>query len=362
MLESVFTFLFKYRPIIFEEGRLAFDVPMPAAVLLLVAALVAAVAALTYVRVGGKARPRDRAVLAALRLAALAVLLFCLFRPKLILSTIVPQQNYVGILIDDSRSMRIADGDAPRSAVVQQAFAPDGELVRALADRFQLRWFGFAGTTERIQDPTTLTYSGTRTLLAPALDRAREELAPVPLSGLIVVTDGADNANAALSESLLSLEAAGVPVYTVGVGRERFERDVELSRVATPRSALRGSSLVVDLVVAHSGFAGQTVTVLVEDGGRIVGSQDVVLPDGGEPVPVRVHFTAETAGPRPFRFRIAAQDGELVLENNEQRALIDVRDGREKILYFEGEPRHEVAFLRRAIAGDENLQLVTLQR
>ncbi|MGH7504818.1 MAG: glutamine amidotransferase, partial [Longimicrobiales bacterium] len=117
-----------------------------------------------------------------------------------------------------------------------------------------------------------------------------------------------------------------------------------------------------DLVVAHSGFAGQTVTVLVEDGGRIVGSQDVVLPDGGEPVPVRVHFTAETAGPRPFRFRIAAQDGELVLENNEQRALIDVRDGREKILYFEGEPRHEVAFLRRAIAGDENLQLVTLQR
>ena len=35
---------------------------------------------------------------------------------------------------------------------------------------------------------------------------------------------------------------------------------------------------------------------------------------------------------------------------------------REKILYFEGEPRFEVKFLRRAVADDENLQLVVLQR
>jgi uncharacterized membrane protein len=361
--ESIFTFLFKYRPIIFEEGRLVFEVPLPALALALGAGLVAAVAAITYVRVGGKASPRDRAVLAGLRLAALAVLLFCLFRPTLILSTVVPQQNYVGVLIDDSRSMRIADrGDITRSVTVQQAFATDGAVVRGLADRFQLRWFGFSNTTSRIQDPAELAYSGTSTRIAPALNRAREELAPVPLSGLIVVSDGADNAADAVSESLLSLQAAGVPVYTVGIGREQFDRDIELSRVATPRQALRGASLVVDLVVAHAGYGGRTVNVLVEDGGRIVGSEEVQLPDGAEPVPVRVHFTAETAGPRQFRFRIPAQDGELVLENNEQAALIDVVDDREKILYFEGEPRHEVAFMRRSIAEDKNLQLVVLQR
>ena len=35
---------------------------------------------------------------------------------------------------------------------------------------------------------------------------------------------------------------------------------------------------------------------------------------------------------------------------------------REKILYFEGEPRFEMKFIRRAVADDKNLQIVTLQR
>jgi uncharacterized membrane protein len=39
-----------------------------------------------------------------------------------------------------------------------------------------------------------------------------------------------------------------------------------------------------------------------------------------------------------------------------------VRDRREKILYIEGEPRFELAFLRRAVRDDANLQLVTLLR
>jgi uncharacterized membrane protein len=51
-----------------------------------------------------------------------------------------------------------------------------------------------------------------------------------------------------------------------------------------------------------------------------------------------------------------------VLENNEQEALIHVQPERQKVLYFEGEPRFEVAFLRRAVARDSSLQLVTLQR
>src|SRR5690606_11897968 len=100
VFESLFTFLFKYRPIMFDEGRVAFDVPTSVVVLLVGGGLLAAAAAFTYTRVGGKATRRDRAVLAGLRVAALALILFCLFRPKLVVSTVVPQQNYVGILVD----------------------------------------------------------------------------------------------------------------------------------------------------------------------------------------------------------------------------------------------------------------------
>ncbi|HWV56354.1 MAG TPA: hypothetical protein VNZ57_02685, partial [Longimicrobiales bacterium] len=235
-------------------------------------------------------------------------------------------------------------------------------LHEALSERFALRYFRFDAGAERIEEVTPLTFGGTRTYLGGALRRVHDELSSVPLAGLVVVSDGADNEGVALSESLLALQASGVPVFTIGVGRERFERDVELVRIETPRTVLRGSSVVVDLLVSHQGYAGRTIPIYVEDEARIVTMQEVTLPNTTEPVPVRVTFTAETPGVRRFRFRIPTQDGEQVLENNQREALISVENRREKILYFEGEPRWEVKFIRRAIHDDENLQVVVLQR
>jgi uncharacterized membrane protein len=360
---SIFEFLFKYRPVVFREGDFTLQAPLAPGMLLPIVAVIAAVAVWTYTRVGGKATTRDRLVLSTLRALALAVVAFALLRPTLLVSNVVPHQNYVGILIDDSRSMQIIDeADQPRSGRVATMLAPGSELLSKLEEKFQLRYFRFASTVERVNDAAVLQYDGASTRIAPALDRAREELAPVPLSGLIVVSDGADNSPGGLTESLLALKAAKIPVYTVGVGKEKYEHDVELGRVSTPRTVLEGGSLAVDLVVSANGYSGETVNVVVEDEGRIVSSQEVKLPSDGEPIPVRVKFTAEEGGPRRFTFRVPAQQGELVLENNEQSALIDVRDDKMKILYFEGEPRWEVAFTARALEEDKNLQLVTLQR
>src|SRR5690606_15375883 len=123
----------------------------------------------------------------------------------------------LGILIDDSRSMQIADLDgAPRSAFIARNFGDDtAALHAALADRFQLRYFRFAGDADRQTDPARRTYYGGRTGRGEARDRARRELAALPLAGLVVQTDGADNSREAVSEPLLALKAVGVPVYTV---------------------------------------------------------------------------------------------------------------------------------------------------
>lgn len=360
---SIFEFLFKYRPLLFREGRLAFAAPVAPMVVLLVAGLALAVAVWTYRNAGGRAAPRDRLLLALLRAGTFAVLAFALLRPVLIVSNVVPQQNYVGVLVDDSRSMRISDGGAEsRAAFTTRQFGAAGPLTAGLEEKFRTRYFRFSSSAERIAAVDSLPFDGTRTRVAPALERARQELSSVPLAGLVLLTDGADNDAEGMTETLLSLKAAQVPVYVVGVGRERFAHDIELSRVSTPGTVLQGASLMVDLVVSQSGYRGRTVQVVVEDEGRIVGTQDVEFSADGEPAPVRVRFTAENPGPRRFKFRVPPEPDEQVLENNEREVLIMVEDGREKVLYFEGEPRHELAFTRRAVADDEQLQLVVLQR
>lgn len=359
MFESLFELLFKYRPLLYERGELAFTAPPAWALALGIVAAAAAVA--TYFLARGRARPRDRALLAGLRVALLALVLVLLSRPVLLIPTVVPQQNYLAVLVDDSRSMRLDDG-AVRAGFIQGALLdPTSALRRSLEGRFRLRFYRFSESAERLAGDAAPGYAGTRTLLGRALDRVRDELASVPLSGIVLATDGADQDPAGLERSITGLRAAGVPVFAVGVGSESPGRDVELTSVAAPATVLAGSRTAADVVLEHRGFRGRPVTVQVEQDGRLVGAREVTLGDDGATT-VRVEFDAPEPGARPFRFRVPAQEGERIERNNEREAVVRVRGGTEKILYFEGEPRHEVAFLRRAVAGDPAIQLVVLQR
>jgi uncharacterized membrane protein len=364
VFDTLFQLLFEYRPVVFSQGELRFAA-WGGSYLAASLAVAAALASVAMYRLGpSKLRTRDRVVLAGLRVALVALLAVCLFRPVLVVKAAVAQQNFLGVLLDDSRSMQIKDHDGgPRAAFVRQEFgAPDRGVLKALSDKFMVRTFRFSSAASRIDAEDDLTFSGGQTRLAAALDGARQELAGLPLAGLVVVSDGADTAERAIGESLLALKSQGVPVFTVGVGQESLPRDIQIGRISTPRVALKGTTLMVDVIVSQAGFAGKTVTLDVEDEGRIVGSQPVKLPDDGSAATARVRFTVADAGPRVFRFRVAPQDGELVTENNAREAMIEVRDRREKILYFEGEPRHEVGFIRRAVEDDPNLLLVVLQR
>ena len=364
MFETLFELLFKYRPLVFRQGDFVLASPWSLLLISVVIVVGTAVTLSTYARARGKSTPVDRNILSALRLMALATVVFCLFRPVLVLSSIVPQQNFLGILIDNSRSMEIADRDnEPRHTFVDRNFESETSRLRAaLADRFALRFFKFSSATERLTDLNELDYEGTRTDLGSALNRARDELSGVPLSGLVVVSDGADNSESVLTESLRGLSTDGIPVYTVGLGHEAFERDIQLSRVEMPRSVLQGTSLVIDVVIGQVGYSGTSIVIQAEDEGRLVSTEDVQLPANGEPATVRMRLTATETGPRIFRFSVPVQAGEMVTQNNVREVLIVVEDRREKILYFEGEPRFEVKFVRRAVADDENLQVVVLQR
>jgi uncharacterized membrane protein len=363
-LDRLVETLFKYRPSLFRQGDLALAASWPWA-----AAVLAAVAAiailLIWKRPAGVSAGRQWLLL-GLRFAALGLLAFCLLEPSLVLSSVVPQQSFVGVLVDDSQSMRVRDGGgegSSRADVASGALSPaEGSLRSLLEPRFQVRVFAFARDARRIEGPEELTFGGGESRIDRALAEAGDELSAVPLSGLVLLTDGAQTSDEGLGDVLLELQSRSIPVYPIGVGRDRLPRDLEVTRVVAPRSVLRGSSLQVDVTIAQSGFAGTTQRLEIEDEGRIVASQEIRFPASGDAVVASAVFTATAEGPRRFRFRLAPQPGEVLTENNERWALIQVEDRRDKILYFEGEPRWELKFLKRAIQEDENLQLVTLAR
>ena len=176
-----------------------------------------------------------------------------------------------------------------------------------------------------------------------------------------MVTDGADTTDARLTDALLALKAGTSRSSPSASARSRSHKDIQIGRVDVPRSALKGTSL-------HRRRASTQTRLRRRDRharrrGRRAhrGPAGRALPADGEPAAVRVRFTASNPV-RGFRLQDRARarrDGDA-----EQRArgADRRRDRAERILYFEGEPRFELKFIRRAVQDDKNLRLVALQR
>jgi len=367
-VDAVFEFLLKYRPAAFTRSTLAFDPLLPVWVVLAVATVAVLLVMLSLARPGRPLATPVRMVLGTLRFGTVALLAFCLCRPVLVVAESIGQRNVVAVLVDDSRSMRIADIDGhPRSATVRAlAGGPDSALLRALSATYQVRVYR-TSAPGRIAGAAPLAFDGGRTRLLHAITRVEDALAGTPLSGVVVLSDGGENgssgeASAPIADQIAALRARAVPVYAVGIGSNRFARDIEISELGGPRTALRNATVLLDVVITHRGFGGATLPVVVEDSGRIVARATVQLSRDAESTPVRLRVPTPDIGPRLLAVRVPVQPGELISENNARRAVLTVRDRREKVLYVEGEPRPELKFARRAVDGDRQLQLVTLLR
>ncbi len=361
-MDAFLSLLFKYPTRVWERGELVWSPVAPAWLIVTVLLLALGLAVWSYQRVQGLSGVH-RAVLTALRAATLLLVVGALLRPTLVVASAVPQRNVLAILLDDSRSMALKDGgEQTRAELVARSFADSAALVQALGERFALRFYRFAADVRPAASAAGYQTAGTRTDLASALDGARQELAGLPLSGIIVVSDGADNGGRELDPALIALRARKVPVYTVGAGLERFPRDVAIERVLLPARPLVGANLLVDVTLRLRGVANESIVLTAESDGRVVATETVKLPAREETMRARLRLEELEAGTHRITVRATPLDRETVAENNEAHGLVQVRAGPDRILYVEGEPRPELGFLRRAIAVDSALNLVALLR
>jgi len=355
-MDRVFEWLFKYPPVVFERGEFSFAAfsSTSARVALMVAAVGGA-----YViarRVRQPLPRRAKIAVLGLRLGAFAVLIFCLLQPVVIVPSIIPHTATVAILVDDSLSMRIPDvAGRSRAEAADALLAPEGAFWRALAAKFAVRVFTLSGEGQRAQAIAP------RTDLASGLDRVLATLSGEPLAAVLLVSDGAHNAKRDLATVLPKFAMRRVPVYTIGVGQERIERDVELVRANVPRRVLVGSSVKADLLLRCGRAVERRVMVRVIEGERTLQAKPVECAGEGA-VAVALEFTPSEAGWRRYAFVADPQPQEVIVENNRLEALVDVRDDVARVLYIEGEPRWEYGKLRAAVADDEHLHLVSVVR
>jgi uncharacterized membrane protein len=364
-MTAIFEFLFKYKPLLFERGTIVFHPLWPSFVTWCLIAAAIAGAYLLYRRLRGVLSPSWCLGLSGLRAAAFLLVLLLFLQPALRLHSVIPQKNFVAVAYDLSKSMEVKDGsrgESRLSAEQNVLRSENNPLLTELAAKFKLRFFSFSGAAERANGYEDNSRHGNYTDLERTINQVANELAAVPIAGIILITDGADNHSANLEAAAVQFRLRNIPIYTIGIGSGDISRDVEILRVSAPKKLLKDTIVEAEVVIRSAGFSGKRARLLPYDEGRQIQSQEIILGRDGEVKTYKVNFSCQSAGPRVFKFRVEPFPGEIISENNDQTVLVRVEDEQPRILYVEGEPRWEYGFLRRAILLDKNLRLVTLLR
>jgi len=356
----MFEFLFKYPGAVFHKGQFVMLAPWPLWIL-----------ALGVIAAGGLLLwhvQRNRGLLSGMRplviwmleTAMVALLLFLLWHPAISIATLRPQQNVVAVVVDDSRSMAIREGPQSRSA--QAAAVLDRKLLAALGQKFQVRLYRFGKEAERIQKTSQLTAAAPASRIGDSLEQVLAESATLPLGAVVLLSDGADNSGGIDLDTISQIRRRRIPVNTIGFGREKAEKDIEIMDAVLPGHALPDSRLSALVTFRQFGYAGQKAMLSIRDAGKVLASREVKLKGEGAPQSEALLFNAGLAGPKTLEVLIEPLPGEENRDNNSIHRLVDVETRRPRILYMEGEPRWEFKFIRRAAEDDRSLQLASLLR
>lgn len=332
-----------------------------------------------------------RLLLVTLRMAAFVTLLVVYLQPQWRNEVDQVQNSRVMLLMDTSLSMGLHDQDAsavpaePSRAQQLTAALRDGDWLNRLRSRHDVAVVRFDQDSQRIvtfnkvagdnEEPSkaeikafdweaALEPHGSETRLGQALRQWIDAERSSPMSGMVVFSDGQQNAGVDATSAIGLARETRMPIYTVGLGSLNQPTNVRISDFVAPSRAYPGDHYTATGYLQAQGMAGKTVQVELTSRpadsppnaeGKLEGSQQVTLGGDGEVIPVKFDLTPAETGRRTLRFAVRPPSADRNPVDNQQEADVEIVDRKTRVLLFAGGPSREYQFLRNQLRRDKDM-------
>lgn len=315
----------------------------------------------------------------ACKLGAWGLLVFCLTEPVWSRKQPKTGENEVVIVADNSASLQVSEtpggvtrGDSMREALGKDPKSPPSwqdELGRMFRVKTQI-------VDERLQnvpDFTKLDFSGTKSEQERALKTLRGGGAGTRTAAVVLITDG----NPTDKSDPTDPKTSNVPVFPVLVGKDEPTPDLRIVEHSVTQTSFEDTPVTITARIAGTGFVGKEVAaVVLDEAGKVVVTEKLKLAKDGEAQTLRLKMPAVKPGISFYRLMTLdasllkqidkdawkTASKEATLANNERHIAVDRGAGPYRVLYVSGRPNWEYKFMRRALAGDTEIQIPSLIR
>ena len=262
----------------------------------------------------------------------------------------------VAVLVDNSQSMTLTDNDVSRSAILRQQLEAVGDLSLPSGGNVQYYLFGSSlhPATDDLSDSLTLDEQETN--LSAALSQLSADKEEKNIRSVILLTDGSSNSG---ENPLYAAGDLGIPLFAIGIGDSSHPRDVGITKVAANEIVYENTRAPVEATIRSSGFPGESVTVALEQEGRVVDQQQVRLQEGLRDHKVRLSYTPQGEGVARLSVRVGRLEGELTGRNNRQDFFARVIKSRLRVLVLAGGPSPDLSAVRSTLVRESGFSVTT---
>jgi hypothetical protein len=340
--------------------------PLPWWLAIVLAAAIGAVAYAEYRRPLSPLSRVQRGVLVSLRVLTLAAIVLFLFRPIAILPPSGSREAIVPVLVDGSRSMRLADADGQTRIARANALLKN-ELGAPLSTQFTTEIYSVGdGLTPAKVD--SLNADARQTDLAGALAAVRERYRGQRVAGIVVLSDGADTGTrsaATASEGTAdraATEAGGPPVFAIGIGSPDGPQDREVLGMTAGDPRLDQASVDLHVTAVSTGFGRTPFVLRMLGNGQVLDTRRIVPTADGSPINQVFTVSPDPLSPTVYTADIPRDGSETVAENNARSVLVSPAGRKRRLLIVEGAPGFEHSFMTRAWTEDPGLEVDSVTR
>ena len=330
-----------------------FASPIPWWAAILTAFAIAAVAVWSYRQPLAPLTRAQRWTLTVLRALALALVVVFVCRPILLLPPVADRDLVVPVLVDVSRSMRIADADGGTRLALAAAIV-EREIIPSLAGTYTPEVYAVSESWSATQ-PSDLRPDGRRSNLGEAVDAIREQYRGRRVPGIVLISDGATTGSA-------DAGAAGAPVFTVGVGSAAGPDDREIVGLTAGEPRLDQTSIDLRVSAVSRGYGRSPFQLRLLANGRLLESRAITPSAEGSPVEEVISVAPDPLVATVYTAEIAPADGEAIVENNARSVLVSPIGRKRRILALAGAPGYEFSFLSRALGKDPGFEFDSIVR
>ncbi len=285
----MFEFFFKYPLASFRKGHFVLLGRWPGWVLVLL--ILAAAVGLGWLMWAKRSQslPKLRSwrgvLLWGMESALIALVLLLLWEPAMTVAELSSQQNIIAVLVDDSKSMAIADSgsDSKQTREASAVKAMQDGVLAGLQKRFPTRVYKLDSKAVRTAAPGAsgdlakaeseglagIKPVGTATHISDGLKQLAAETSDLPVGAVVVLTDGGENsleggaASGVDRETMNALRNRRWPVHTVGFGKERLAKDIEVDDVNVASRTMANSRMTATVQFHQRGYAGGKAVLVV---------------------------------------------------------------------------------------------------